>query len=139
MHIFRYLEITVAVEKRFLRKLAFSVFVVAAVVPVGIAAVSVCADVIGDIRNYKLRFGDVVLFEVLKIIVVNLAFQYSVHLPEVITTVKSRKPAVCIGQLPCHIRALFFKAPTCEHVQRNGIQVVPYGEIGAITVKLAGL
>ena len=74
MHIFRYLEITVAVEKRFLRKLAFSVFVVAAVVPVGIAAVGIRADVIGDIRNYKLRFGDVVLFEVLKIIVVNLAF-----------------------------------------------------------------
>lgn len=81
MHIFRYFEIAVTVKKRFLCKLAFSVFVVAAVIPVGITAVSICADVVGYIRNYKLRLGDIVLLEVLKIVVVNLALCHSQYAP----------------------------------------------------------
>ena len=73
MEILRNVEIEISVECGFPGELAFSVFVVSAVVPHRIASVEVRPYVVRNIRNDQLRFRNVVPLEILEIIIEQLA------------------------------------------------------------------
>lgn len=60
---------------------AFSVFIVTAVVPDGIAGVSVSANVIGNIGDYKLGVRNAIALVILKIIMVKFADWHLLHPP----------------------------------------------------------
>ena len=70
MEIFVKIEIEVTCKRRFPGKPAFTVFVIASVVPHGIAAIEISPDIIWHIRNDQLCFLDGVALPPLHTVVV---------------------------------------------------------------------
>ena len=70
MHIFCDLKISIGIKKPAFCKFAFSVDIIAAVIPHGVAAIGICTNVVWYICNHKLRLWNPVFFVILKIIVV---------------------------------------------------------------------
>ena len=76
MHIFSDFKIAVRIEKCFFGIFAFAVFIIAAVIPHRIAAISIRADVIRNISYNQLRLWNVVFAVILKIIVEYFTFNH---------------------------------------------------------------
>ena len=62
-------EIFISIKERLTRQLAFAVGIISADIPTRIAAISIFADVIRDVRDYKLGFGDAIALIILEMVI----------------------------------------------------------------------
>lgn len=78
MEIFCNVEIDIRVKKRLASFAALPIAPVSADVPFRIAAICIRTDIVGNVCDHKLRFRYAVTFEVLEVVVVQLASYFSV-------------------------------------------------------------
>jgi hypothetical protein len=76
MKVFSNVEIEIGVKKSFSCQFAFTILVIPPHIPHGVATIRIIPKVIRNICNYQLCFWYVVPFEILKIIVVQLTFDF---------------------------------------------------------------